>query len=119
FNLLLQVFEDGQLTDGLGNTVDFKNTIVVMTSNLGARHLEKKMQLGFQGPNEELMLSQVEDRVRDEVKRLFNPEFLNRLDETILFNALSEEDLAQVVELLVQQLNQHLAHRDVSVTCTA
>ena len=118
FNLLLQVFEDGQLTDGLGNTVDFKNTIIIMTSNLGARHLEKKMHMGFQGPSEALLLSHVEDMVRDEVKRLFNPEFLNRLDEIIVFNALSEDDLAQVVELLVQQLNQHLAQRDVSVTCT-
>jgi ATP-dependent Clp protease ATP-binding subunit ClpC len=118
FNLLLQVFEDGQLTDGLGNTVDFKNTIIVMTSNLGARHLEKKMHLGFQGPSEETLNSHVEDMVREEVKRLFNPEFLNRLDEIIVFNALSEDDLVQVVELLVQQLNQHLAHRDVSVTCT-
>ncbi|MGH9417368.1 MAG: ATP-dependent Clp protease ATP-binding subunit [Terriglobales bacterium] len=119
FNLLLQVFEDGQLTDGLGNTVDFKNTIIIMTSNLGARHLEKRMHLGFQGPSEEMLISHVEDMVREEVKRLFNPEFLNRLDEIILFNALSEDDLTQVVELLVQQLNQHLAQRDVTVTCTA
>ncbi|HVB40821.1 MAG TPA: ATP-dependent Clp protease ATP-binding subunit [Terriglobales bacterium] len=119
FNLLLQVFEDGQLTDGLGNTVDFKNTIIIMTSNLGARYLEKKMHLGFQGPNEEMLNSHVEDMVREEVKRLFNPEFLNRLDEMIVFNALSEDDLTQVVELLVQQLNRHLAQRDVSVTCTA
>ncbi|HET9785274.1 MAG TPA: ATP-dependent Clp protease ATP-binding subunit, partial [Terriglobales bacterium] len=119
FNLLLQVFEDGQLTDGLGNTVDFKNTIIVMTSNLGARHLEKRMHLGFQSPNEQVLLSHIEDQVREEVKRLFNPEFLNRLDEIILFNSLSEEDLVQVVEILVQQLNQHLAQRDVSVTCTA
>ncbi|HXR97386.1 MAG TPA: ATP-dependent Clp protease ATP-binding subunit [Terriglobales bacterium] len=119
YNLLLQVFEDGQLTDGLGNTVDFKNTIIIMTSNLGARHLEKKLHMGFQGPNEELLLSHVEDMVRDEVKRLFNPEFLNRLDETIVFNALGEEDLVQVVELLVQQLNKHLANRNVNVTCNA
>ncbi|MGH9467845.1 MAG: ATP-dependent Clp protease ATP-binding subunit [Terriglobales bacterium] len=118
FNLLLQVFEDGQLTDGLGNTVDFKNTIIIMTSNLGARQMEKRMQLGFQGPSEEAAMGHVEDMVREEVKRLFNPEFLNRLDEIILFNALSEDDLAQVVELLVQQLNQHLAQRDVTVTCT-
>ncbi|MGH8128642.1 MAG: AAA family ATPase, partial [Gammaproteobacteria bacterium] len=119
FNLLLQVFEDGQLTDGLGNTVDFKNTIIIMTSNLGARHLEKRMHMGFQSADEDLLTSHVEDRVREEVKRLFNPEFLNRLDEIILFNALNEDDLAQVVEMLVQQLNRHLAQRDVTVTCTA
>ncbi len=116
FNILLQVFEDGQLSDGLGNTVDFKNTIIIMTSNIGARHLERRNHLGFQSPNDEQVLAKVEDLVRNEVKRLFNPEFLNRVDEIILFNALSDEDLLQVVELLVQQLNQHLAQKNVTVS---
>jgi ATP-dependent Clp protease ATP-binding subunit ClpC len=118
FNILLQVFEDGQLTDGLGNRVDFKNTIIIMTSNIGARHLEKKTHLGFQAANEAAAQTKVEDLVRNEVKRLFNPEFLNRLDEIILFNSLTEEDLVQVVEMLVQQLNQNLEQRNVSVTAT-
>ena len=118
FNILLQVFEDGQLTDGLGNRVDFKNTIIIMTSNIGARHLEKKTHLGFQAANEAVAQTKVEDLVRNEVKRLFNPEFLNRLDEIILFNSLTEEDLIQVVEMLVQQLNQNLEQRNVSVTAT-
>jgi len=118
FNILLQVFEDGQLTDGLGNTVDFKNTITVMTSNIGARHLEKRSHLGFQSPNESLVMEKVEDQVRAEVKKLFNPEFLNRLDEIILFNALTDDDLLQVVELLIQQLNQHLTQKNVSVAAT-
>ncbi|HZT73573.1 MAG TPA: ATP-dependent Clp protease ATP-binding subunit [Terriglobales bacterium] len=116
FNILLQVFEDGQLSDGLGNTVDFKNTIIIMTSNIGARHLERRNQLGFQSPNDEHQAAKIEDLVRNEVKRLFNPEFLNRVDEIILFNALTDEDLLQVVELLVQQLNQHLAQKNVTVT---
>jgi ATP-dependent Clp protease ATP-binding subunit ClpC len=118
FNILLQVFEDGQLTDGLGNQVDFKNTIITMTSNIGARHLEKRGGLGFKSDNEQMVAENVEDMVRNEVKRLFNPEFLNRLDEVIVFQGLSDEDLLQVVELLVQQLNQHLAQKDVSITAT-
>ena len=88
FNILLQVFEDGQLTDGLGNTVDFKNAIIIMTSNIGARHLQKRTGMGFQAELDEATSTKVEDMVRNEVKRTFNPEFLNRLDEVIIFNAL-------------------------------
>src|SRR4029079_15553223 len=116
FNLLLQVFEDGQLTDGLGNTVDFKNTIIVMTSNIGAKHLQKREGLGFQSSKEEAISEKVEELVRNEVKRTFNPEFLNRLDEVILFNALTENDLIQILELMVNQLNQNLAQKSITVT---
>jgi ATP-dependent Clp protease ATP-binding subunit ClpC len=118
FNILLQVFEDGQLTDGLGNTVDFKNAIIIMTSNIGARHLQKRTGLGFQSEADEMVSSKVEDMVRSEVKRTFNPEFLNRLDEVIIFNALTEADLIQIVELMVNQLNQNLAQRAITVTVT-
>jgi len=118
FNILLQVFEDGQLTDGLGNTVDFKNTIIIMTSNIGARHLQKRTGLGFQSDAEEMVSGKVEEMVKSEVKRTFNPEFLNRLDEVIIFNALSEADLIQIVELMVNQLNQNLAQRAITVTVT-
>ncbi|MGA2340968.1 MAG: ATP-dependent Clp protease ATP-binding subunit, partial [Terracidiphilus sp.] len=97
FNILLQVFEDGQLTDGLGNTVDFKNTIVIMTSNIGARHLQKKQGLGFQSEREDIVSEKVEELVRNEVKKTFNPEFLNRLDEVILFQSLNDADLIQIV----------------------
>ena len=116
FNILLQVFEDGQLTDGLGNTVDFKNTIVIMTSNIGARYLEKRANLGFQSANEELTAKKIEDLVMGEIKRLFNPEFLNRLDETIVFNALTDGDLLQIIDLLAGQMNQHLAHKNISIS---
>jgi len=88
FNILLQVFEDGQLTDGLGNTVDFKNVILIMTSNIGARHLMKKQGLGFQSDREDMVSEKVEELVKGEVKKTFNPEFLNRLDEVILFQSL-------------------------------
>jgi ATP-dependent Clp protease ATP-binding subunit ClpC len=118
FNILLQVFEDGQLTDGLGNTVDFKNAIIIMTSNIGARHLMKRTGLGFQSDKEETVSEKVEDLVRQEVKKTFNPEFLNRIDEVILFQALTEQDLIQIVELMVTQLNQNLSQRAITITVT-
>ena len=116
FNILLQVFEDGQLTDGLGNTVDFKNTIVIMTSNIGARYLERRAHLGFQSANEETTDKKIEDMVMSEVKRLFNPEFLNRLDEIIVFNALTDADLLQIMDLLVGVMNQNLAQKNISIS---
>ncbi len=119
FNILLQVFEDGQLTDGLGNTVDFKNAIIIMTSNIGARHLERRSHLGFQSANVELTDKKIESLVMSEVKRLFNPEFLNRLDEVILFNALSDDDLLQIIELMVANVNTHLAQKNISINLSA
>jgi len=118
FNILLQVLEDGQLTDGLGNTVDFKNVIIVMTSNIGARHLMKRKGLGFSIDKEETVHDKVEELVKQEVKKTFNPEFLNRLDEVILFQALTDADLIQILELLVQQLNGNLAQRHITITVT-
>ncbi|MCH8265941.1 MAG: ATP-dependent Clp protease ATP-binding subunit [Acidobacteria bacterium] len=116
YSILLQVYEDGQLTDGLGNTVDFKNTIIIMTSNIGARFLEKRSQMGFQPPSPESMSAQMEELVRAEVKRVFNPEFLNRLDEIILFSSLTDEDLIQVIQLMVSQINESLANKEISIT---
>ncbi len=116
FNILLQVFEDGHLTDGLGNTVDFKNSIVIMTSNIGARYLQRRSHLGFQVSSEEATDKKIEDLVMSEVKRLFNPEFLNRLDDTIIFNALTDNDLLQILELLVGLMNQNLAQKNISLT---
>jgi ATP-dependent Clp protease ATP-binding subunit ClpC len=118
YNILLQVFEDGHLTDGLGNTIDFKNTIIIMTSNIGARFLSKHTSLGFQGPSEESTAQKMEDAVMQEVKRLFNPEFINRLDEIIIFNSLTNTDLGKIVDLMVTQLNQNLVHKKLSVTVT-
>src|SRR6266513_1730265 len=115
FNILLQVFEDGQLTDGLGNTVDFRNTIIIMTSNLGARHLQKRTTMGFQSGADEAGQKSMEDMVMNEVKRAFNPEFLNRLDEVIIFNPLGDEDLLRIIDLLVGQLNDTLIHRQVQI----
>jgi ATP-dependent Clp protease ATP-binding subunit ClpC len=116
FNILLQVFEDGQLTDGLGNTVDFKNAIIIMTSNIGARYLERKSHMGFQSGVEGATEKKAEELVMSEVKRLFNPEFLNRLDEIIVFNALTDNDLVQIMDLLVGQMNHNLTQKNISLT---
>ena len=90
FNILLQVFEDGHLTDGLGNRVNFKNAIVIMTSNIGARYIQKRASLGFQSSDAREIHKNVTDMVLGEVKRTFNPEFVNRVDEIIVFEVLSE-----------------------------
>src|SRR5947208_2623983 len=118
YNILLQVFEDGHLTDGLGNTIDFKNTIIIMTSNIGARFLSKHTSLGFQAPSEEATAQKMEDAVMQEVKRLFNPEFINRLDEIIIFNSLTNEDLSRIVDMMIAQLNENLAHKRLEVSIT-
>ena len=109
------MFEDGQLTDGLGNQIDFKNTIIIMTSNLGARFLEKRGHLGFSAP--QLEGSSVEGRgqVRGEVKRAFNPEFLNRLDDIILFTSLTDDDLIKIMDLLVEQINKNLEAKQIKI----
>src|SRR5437667_2912523 len=118
YNILLQVFEDGQLTDGLGNQVDFKNTIIIMTSNLGARFLEKRGHLGFSAPVGEGISSKVEEMVRSEVKKAFNPEFLNRLAEVILFTSLTDDDLLKIIELLVAQVNGNLVAKQIKIRLT-
>ncbi|HEY1215827.1 MAG TPA: ATP-dependent Clp protease ATP-binding subunit, partial [Bryobacteraceae bacterium] len=114
YNILLQVFEDGQLTDGLGNTVDFKNTIIIMTSNLGARFLDKRGQIGFSVPTSGIP-QKIEEHVMGEVKRAFNPEFLNRLDEVILFTSLVDEDLIQIIQMLVEQVNANLVAKQIKI----
>ena len=118
FNILLQVFEDGHLTDGLGNRIDFKNTIVIMTSNIGARHIQKKASLGFRSSDAQEVQRSVTDMVLGEVKRTFNPEFINRVDELIVFEALTDDDLRQILRMLVGQLNENLAGRDLRIVLT-
>ncbi len=114
YNILLQVFEDGQLTDSLGNTIDFKNCIIIMTSNIGARYLEKRGHLGFRTTTD-ADARKTEDLISGEVKRVFNPEFLNRLDEIILFEALTDEDLEKIVELLIRQVNDVMAQKKILI----
>jgi ATP-dependent Clp protease ATP-binding subunit ClpC len=119
FNILLQVFEDGHLTDGLGNRVNFKNTIIIMTSNIGARFIQKKSSLGFQASDTGIIDKNVSDMVLGEVKRTFNPEFINRIDEIIVFDALSDDDLRRIMTLLVNQLNANLVDRRMKIALTS
>ncbi|MBI4455872.1 MAG: ATP-dependent Clp protease ATP-binding subunit [Acidobacteria bacterium] len=114
FNILLQVFEDGQLTDSQGNQIDFKNTIIIMTSNIGARFLTQKSAMGFQASVDRGQ-QKIQDLVMSEVKHLFNPEFLNRLDEIILFESLLDADLRQIVELLMKQVNRNLEQKNIRI----
>src|SRR5882762_10325458 len=104
FNILLQVFEDGILTDALGNTVDFKNAIIIMTSNIGARFIQKKGTMGFQGSTD-VSRTKMEEMVMSSVRQTFNPEFINRLDEIIVFDELGDEELLDVLQLQVDQIN--------------
>ena len=115
FNILLQVFEDGHLTDGLGNTVDFKNCILIMTSNIGARFIQKRGGLGFRAQDQTATFKEMRERVLEEVKRTFNPEFLNRIDEIVVFHALTDEHLAQIIRLMIDEVNAHLAGKDIRV----
>jgi ATP-dependent Clp protease ATP-binding subunit ClpC len=115
FNILLQVFEDGHLTDGLGNRVSFKHSIVIMTSNIGARFIQKRGSMGFQSPDAHETARSVADTVMGEVRRTFNPELLNRIDEIIVFDALSDHDLRAILQMLVEQLNANMKDRRIRV----
>jgi ATP-dependent Clp protease ATP-binding subunit ClpC len=114
FNILLQVFEDGILTDALGNTVDFKNAIIIMTSNIGARFIQKKGTLGFQGSND-ISRAKMEEMVMSAVRQTFNPEFVNRLDEIIIFDQLSDDELLEVVQLQLNQINNTMGRHGLEV----
>src|SRR3970040_2434671 len=105
FNILLQVFEDGHLTDGLGNRVNFKNTILIMTSNICARFIQKKASLGFQSAEAHTIAKSVSEMRLGEVKRTCNPEFINRIEEIIVFEGLGDDDLRRIMLLLIDQLN--------------
>ncbi|MDH3769369.1 MAG: ATP-dependent Clp protease ATP-binding subunit [Nitrospirota bacterium] len=113
FNVLLQVLDDGVLTDSLGRKVDFKNTILVMTSNIGTRFIQKGVSLGFQRDVESENTSRMRDEVLSELKRHFSPEFLNRLDEIVVFHQLTKEHLVTIVDILIGEFNARLVERGV------
>jgi len=117
FNVLLQVFEDGVLTDAQGQTVDCKNAIFIMTSNIGARAIQKRGNLGFQA-GVDASRDKLEEQVMSQVRSTFAPEFINRLDEVILFDELTETDLAQIVDLQVGRLNQIVKGRNLLISLT-
>jgi len=123
FNSLLQVLDDGRLTDGHGRTVDFKNTVVIMTSNAGVELIKRETSIGFAKPRDEAKVQKesyesMREKVMGEVKKTFRPEFLNRLDEIIVFHELTGEQLRNIVDLLVEDLQKRLAERKLGVEIT-
>ncbi len=115
FNILLQVLDEGVLTDSFGRKVDFKNTVIIMTSNLGARIIEKSTPLGFQRVASEDIYLKIKDNVLQELKRTFNPEFLNRVDEIIVFHPLEKEHLISIIDLLIKELNKQLFEQGLQI----
>lgn len=118
FNVLLQVLDDGQLTDGKGRRVDFKNTIIIMSSNLGATTLRDEKEVGFGAAERKFDHKAVDSKIREEMKKHFRPEFLNRIDEAIVFHSLEKEQLREIVKLLTDDLVKQLANQDIELRIT-
>ncbi|MGB4501985.1 MAG: ATP-dependent Clp protease ATP-binding subunit [Dethiobacteria bacterium] len=114
FNVLLQILEDGRLTDGKGRTVDFRNVVVIMTSNVGATSMHRAT-LGFGADDEEDSYEKMKERILSDLKQTFRPEFLNRVDDIIVFHPLNEEHISKIVEIMLEELNQRLAEYDLKV----
>jgi ATP-dependent Clp protease ATP-binding subunit ClpC len=119
FNTLLQILEDGRLTDSQGRTVDFKNTIIIMTSNLGTRDIAKGVGIGFAAARDEAGdYDKMREKVHEELKKSFRPEFLNRIDEVIVFHSLTQEDVKAIVDLLMKRVEEQLKAKDVDIELT-
>ncbi|EMR06360.1 Negative regulator of genetic competence ClpC/MecB [Bhargavaea cecembensis DSE10] len=118
FNILLQVLEDGRLTDSKGRTVDFRNTVVIMTSNVGAETLKQNKYVGFNLQDGKRDHKDMKDTMLGELKKAFRPEFLNRVDEMIVFHSLDKEELGQIVNLMADQLVKRLAEQDIELVIT-
>ncbi|MFA5005259.1 MAG: ATP-dependent Clp protease ATP-binding subunit [Candidatus Omnitrophota bacterium] len=118
FNLLLQVFEEGRLTDSFGRKVDFKNTIIIMTSNVGADMIRKTGSLGFKAQKEEVTYQDMKEKLLESVKHAFKPEFLNRIDDIIVFRQLSREDLIKIVELEINLVAARLKDQNITLEVT-
>ena len=119
FNILLQVLEDGRLTDGQGRTVDFKNTVIIMTSNAGVKYLKEDTQaLGFLVNKDEKSAENPAKKVIEEVKKMFRPEFINRIDEILVFKSLVKDELRKIVDLLLQEMNKRLSELHINIDFT-
>ena len=118
FNLLLQVLDEGRLTDSFGRKVNFKNTILIMTSNLGTRDLAKAGGLGFNRSDKKSIREKMVERVEEELKKTFNPEFLNRLDEMVVFNPLERKEIIRIVDLEIAEIFDRLKERDIAISLT-
>jgi ATP-dependent Clp protease ATP-binding subunit ClpC len=118
FNILLQMLDDGVLTDSFGRKVDFKNTVVIMTSNVGAREIRSPKSLGFAKETSESSYEQMKSKVTDELKRLFNPELLNRIDETVVFHALGKPEILQIVDILLADVTKRVVEKNITFALT-
>ncbi|HET9386132.1 MAG TPA: ATP-dependent Clp protease ATP-binding subunit, partial [Gemmatimonadales bacterium] len=118
FNILLQVLDEGHLTDNYGRMIDFKNTVVIMTSNVGARDMVKGKALGFAQPDIRASFERMSEKVKEEINKVFNPEFLNRLDDVIVFHPLLKEHIAQIVSILLRDVQKRLAEEELSLRLT-
>jgi len=118
FNILLQVLEEGRLTDSFGRKIDFRNTVLIMTSNIGADMMRKQGSIGFKPAKEEVVYNEMKDRLLDEVKKTFKPEFLNRLDDTIVFRSLTKEDLVKIIEIEVSEVQKRLSEQEITIELT-
>jgi ATP-dependent Clp protease ATP-binding subunit ClpC len=117
-NMLLQIMEDGHLTDSLGRKVDFRNCVIIMTSNIGAAEIRKAAGLGFAPTKEEHTYEEMKSKLLDEAKRVFKPEFMNRLDDLIVFRNLNKQDMTQIVELEVAKVKSRMKYKDVEIVLT-
>ncbi len=115
FNILLQVLDEGHLTDNYGRVIDFKNTVVIMTSNVGAKDITKNRSLGFASPDSRASFERMAEKVKEEMQHTFNPEFLNRLDDVIVFHPLSKEHIKQIVGVLLREVQKRLAEEELSL----
>jgi len=118
FNILLQVLDEGHLTDNYGRVIDFKNTVLIMTSNLGARDITKGGGLGFHSQDSKSSYVVMRDKVKEEVERAFNPEFLNRVDDTIVFHTLTMEEIGKIVHILLKEVRERLNEEELSLRLT-
>ena len=120
FNILLQVLEDGILSDNLGHQVNFKNTVIIMTSNVGARSLTQQKSMGFKsGSDEQQTFDEIKDKLLEELKKTFNPEFLNRIDETIVFHQLRKVDVEKIIRLMMKEVEARLADKNIRLEMTS
>ena len=115
FNILLQVLDEGHLTDNYGRVIDFKNTVVIMTSNVGAKDISKNKSLGFTAPDFKASFERMAEKVKEELQHVFNPEFLNRVDDIIVFHPLQRDHIRQIVAILLQEVRKRLSEEELSV----
>ncbi|MBN1589777.1 MAG: ATP-dependent Clp protease ATP-binding subunit [Pirellulales bacterium] len=118
FNMLLQVMEEGRLTDSFGRNVDFRNTILIMTTNAGAEAIKNEASFGFQRPDDDASYESMKERVQEQIEKVFRPEFLNRVDDVIVFRHLTEDDLGQVIELELAKVRERLRERGLELVLT-